>query len=330
MLDRIRRVVPMDAVFFAGCDPSTLLFTDVVADDLLVRLTPQFLRNEFLEEDVNKFRAVAADPSHVMTLDAATSGHRAESARYREILDPAHLGDEMRVALTVGGVCWGFMCLHRERGSGFSQSDTVFLQSVARPIAEGMRAALLLARLSNPDSNQPGVVLLTDTRELQAATPAGLAFLEELTGAPNPGDLPIPVQTVAARLAARDAGHDGPPPTIRVLSRADRWLVIRATHLVEAPGPDRIAVIIEPARPDEFIPLMLRAHRLTPRETEVAVMVVSGRSTKEIGGQLRLSENSVQDHLKAVFEKVGVRSRRELTANLQGQVRATHRPNTLT
>src|SRR5260370_17427395 len=97
---------------------------------------------------------------------------------------------------------------------------------------------------------------------------------------------------------------------------AGLWL--HATHLVETAGTGKTAVIIEPARPDEFIPLMLRAHRLAPRETEVSALVQSGRSTNEIATQLRVSENSVQDHLKAVFEKVGVHSRRELTAYLQG------------
>jgi len=66
---------------------------------------------------------------------------------------------------------------------------------------------------------------------------------------------------------------------------------------------------------------MLTAHRLSPRESDVAVLVLRGESTKEISGELRLSENSVQDNLKAIFEKVDVHSRRELAAYLQGQAR---------
>jgi len=321
--ERLRRVVPMDAVFFATCDPSTLLFTDVVADDLLSRLTPLFLRNEFLQNDVNQFRAIATGSSPAVTLDQATGGRRWDSPRYRDILQPARLGDEMRVALMSGAMCWGFMCLHREDGTGFNAGEVAFMGRLTRTIAEGLRAALLTARLTEPKPSQPGVLLVTDSLELDAATPAGDALLDELTGSKGSGELPISVQTVTARLLARDRGQDGVPPTIRALSRANRWLVIHATHLVQTDGTDKIAVIIEPARPDEFIPLMLGAHRLGPRETEVAVLVLSGQSTKEISTRLRVSENSVQDQLKGVFEKVGVHSRRELTAYLQGFARTT-------
>lgn len=328
VMERLRRVVSVDAVFFATCDPSTLLFTDVVADDMLLRLTPLFLRNEFMQDDVNQFRAIATSSAPVVTLDHATGGRRWGSARYRDILQPAGLGDEMRVALRSGDMCWGFMCLHREDGTGFSAGDVAFMGRVARPIAEGLRAALLIARLTKLESRQPGVLLVSDTLELDAATPAGHALLDELTGPTASGELPLSVQTVTARLFARDRGQDGPPATIRVLSRANRWLVIHATHLVETDGTDKTAVIIEPAQPDEFIPLMLRAHRLGPREAEVAALVLSGQSTKEISKQLRVSENCVQDHLKAVFDKVGVHSRRELTAYLQGYARTSARTTT--
>jgi DNA-binding CsgD family transcriptional regulator len=313
--------VTVDAVFFATCDPSSFLFTDVVADDMLLRLTRLFLRNEFLQDDVNQFRAVAGSAAAVATLDQATGGHRWDSARYRDSLQPAGLGDEMRVALKSGDMCWGFMCLHREDGAGFTEVDVAYMGTVVRPIAEGLRAALLTARMTKAESSQPGVLLVSDAIELEAATPAGEVLLEELTGNTVSGELPLSVQAVTARLFARDRGQDGPPPTIRTLSRANRWLVVHATHLVATAGTGKTAVIIEPARPDEFIPLMRRAHRLTPRESQVAALVLSGRSTKEIGTQLRVSENSVQDHLKAVFEKVGVHSRRELTAYLQGYAR---------
>jgi len=322
--ERLRRVMPMDAVFFATSDPSTLLFTDVVADEVLQRLTPLFLRNEFLQNDVNQFRAVAAGPASAVTLDQATGGRRWKSPRYRDILKPAGLGDEMRVALISGEMCWGFMCLHREDGTGFSAGDVAFVSRLTRTIADGLRGAHLTARLTNPEAHQPGVILLSKRLDLSAATPAAQALLDEMEPTIG-GGLPIPVQAVAARLLARDRGLDGAPPTMRVLSRANRWLVIHATHLVENRGIDNIAVIIEPARPDDFIPLMLQVHRLGPRESEVAVLVLSGRSTKEISKQLRVSENCVQDHLKMVFEKVGVHSRRELTAYLQGQARTSTR-----
>ena len=323
VMDRIGRVMSVDAVFFATCDPSTMLFTDVVADDLLVRLTPFFLQNEFAQNDVNQFRTVAASASPVATLDHSTGGRRLDSARYRDILKPSGLGDEMRIALKSGDMCWGFMCLHREDGAGFSPTDVAFMGGVARPIADGLRAALLTARLTRVDPRQPGILIISDTLELQAATSAGEALLEELAGPNTTGRLPLSIQTVAARLFARDRGQEGPQPTLRALSRADRWLVIHATHLSQRDGGNQTAVIIEPATPDQFIPLMLRAHRLGPREADVAALVLTGRSTKEISHQLQVSENSVQDHLKAVFDKVGVHSRRELTAYLQGRARTT-------
>ena len=58
------------------------------------------------------------------------------------------------------------------------------------------------------------------------------------------------------------------------------------------------------------------AHGLTNRETEVALAVLRGESSKEIAAALFLSPWTVQDHLKAVFAKTGVRSRRELSMRL--------------
>jgi DNA-binding CsgD family transcriptional regulator len=46
--------------------------------------------------------------------------------------------------------------------------------------------------------------------------------------------------------------------------------------------------------------------------------VLRGRPTAEIADTLHISRHTLQDHLKAIFDKVGVRSRRELVGRLLG------------
>jgi DNA-binding CsgD family transcriptional regulator len=52
---------------------------------------------------------------------------------------------------------------------------------------------------------------------------------------------------------------------------------------------------------------------LTVAETGVAELVVDGRTNREIAQQLYISPHTVNMHLRHVFEKMGVRSRVELT-----------------
>jgi DNA-binding CsgD family transcriptional regulator len=63
--------------------------------------------------------------------------------------------------------------------------------------------------------------------------------------------------------------------------------------------------------------LLLAAYGLTARERDLCREVINGGSPSEIAGRLFISSNTVQDHLKSIFAKVGVRSRGELVARLR-------------
>ena len=53
---------------------------------------------------------------------------------------------------------------------------------------------------------------------------------------------------------------------------------------------------------------------VTRRERDVVTAVCAGLDTNTITQQLLISRHTVQDHLKSIFEKIGVHSRRELLA----------------
>ena len=323
VLRALRNVVPIDAAFFATLDPATLLFTEALQDEPLQSAALQFLDNEFLEDDVNKFVALAHRPSPISTLVQATGRELEASRRYRDILAPRALGDELRAVLRTGSTCWGCMCLHRDRGAtAFSAAEARFMASLAPHIATGLRTALLASQLAAPVAARgPGLLVLADDWSVIASTPLAQQWLSEVDlDRTAIGELPPAIYAVAARLWGLERGHHLDPtklmPRVRLRTAAGRWLLVHASRLTGPGAQSQTAIFLEEARPAEIAPLILSAHQLTSREGEITQLVLQGLSTAEISDRLCITLNTVQGYLKSIFDKVGVRSRRELVAHL--------------
>ncbi|MCC6613002.1 MAG: helix-turn-helix transcriptional regulator [Anaerolineae bacterium] len=325
LLQRLRLVIPFDYAYFSTTDPATQLNTgSVVFEEPPAWMLSLFLENEFLQEDFIKFGTLLRRRQAVGVLSMATRNELDRSQRYRDMLTPLAIGDELRAIFVTQSTCWGTLCLHRGRArSGYDPADAAFVAQIAPHVADGLRKSLLWGNVSleaAPDA--PGVLMLTDDLSTVSMTPAAehwLAQLQEAEGE-NGKMLPIPVRSIVARLLALENGlRDAHlSPKCRLRTRSGQWLVIHASRL-NREDSQQIAVIFELARPSEMAPLMMQVYQLTRREGEIAQCVLQGWSTTEIASRLHISANTVQDHLKAIFDKVGAGSRGELAARIFAQ-----------
>jgi DNA-binding CsgD family transcriptional regulator len=155
-----------------------------------------------------------------------------------------------------------------------------------------------------------GVVVLAPDGSIASTDEVAAICMDELGGN---GSAPPLVMAVAARARAT-----GPCDGRIARARSGRWLLVRASLL----GDGQVAVMIEAARPHQLAPLLADLYGLTEREREVTRLVACGLPTDAIAARLYLSPWTVQDHLKAIFEKVGVTTRGELVARLFFQQQA--------
>jgi DNA-binding CsgD family transcriptional regulator len=103
---------------------------------------------------------------------------------------------------------------------------------------------------------------------------------------------------------------------VRMRSSGGSWTTFVAEPLGGSRLQHTIPVIVMATESSQLIALQVAAFGLSDREAEVVGQVLDGLDTRSIADQLCISVLTVQDHLKSIFEKTGVHSRRELTVLL--------------
>lgn len=300
-------------------DPASLLITSHF-NDYMPALPAESLALEYYEDDVNKLADVARSPSGVSTLHEATGGDPSSSPRWQANIQLG--GDqELIVGLrTASGDAWGGLGLYREPGAPMFDPDEIgFVRAIAPSLGEGAKRALLLGEATDPQGPEaPGLLVLSSRWELESATPGVERWVSDLPeGDWDAGRLPSAVLSVAGQALRSADGRDEPGEVAlaRVLTRSGTWVVLHGATLV-SDGSRRIAVIVEPAHPARIAPLLMSAYGLTDREQDVTRLVLQGESTATIAQRLVVSAHTVQQHLKSIFEKTGVHSRRDLVGKV--------------
>jgi DNA-binding CsgD family transcriptional regulator len=302
---------------FFTTDPASLLITSHYHEGL-TDFPAEWLAAEYYTDDEHTLVDVVRSASDVSTLHDLTHGDPSKTKRWQRNMQVG--GDQEMLARlrTRSGEVWGVLGLYREPGRPmFSMKERAFLAAASPILAEGARRALLFGEALEPEwPDAPGLLILTEKFEVESASPGVDAWLDELP-APRGSALPPAVLTVAAQAQRVPGGAttSGDVAVARVLSRGGAWIVLHGAPLVA--GPERrVAVIVEPAHPARIFPLLMSAYGLTAREKEIVGLVLQGRSTSGIADTLVLSIHTVQQHIKNIFEKTGVRSRRDLVARV--------------
>jgi DNA-binding CsgD family transcriptional regulator len=321
----VSRAVPWVAACIGTHDPATHMLTSARKyGDLDGRneVDFEFGQLEYDSGEPTSYPLLAASAVDALAMQLQTSGDVERSERMSRLMVPTFgYWDELRVVFREHGRFWGGMALFRGGDDpAFSAAEVEFLGGLGTAFARGVRGGLLAACAVAPGAVPagPAVVIVGSDDTILQSSPAATARLQEMVVAAHGGD---PFATIAglvgaARRVAR--GETDAVPSARVRTVAGTWLVLHASPLsgVSSGRVGEVVVTIEEARPPEIVALVVAAFDLTPRERDVTQLVLQGVDTKEIAATLHLSAYTVQDHLKSVFDKADVRSRRELIARV--------------
>jgi DNA-binding CsgD family transcriptional regulator len=315
----LKQMVGFDRWCWSVGDPDSLLAGGDLAEADLWPVMPRLFALEQWDE-VNAPHLLARRPRPVGSLSASTGGDLGRSRVWDECLRLHSVGDQATVVLRDAHGSWGYFKAWRNgEDRPFAAEDLQLLGDLSTVLGSALRRRAVgptaFQRGELAEQRPAGVLILDAELRLRSSTAPARAWLEVLPGAAMAqrlGYLPQTVYAVAARaIAAEWPTVAGLPAQLRTRTQDGRWAVVEAAPLQGA-AAGSIAVTLRAAVSAEVLGLVARAHALTQRESQVLELIIAGLPTRHIADRLCISTNTLQDHLKAIFDKVGVRNRREL------------------
>ncbi|WP_431220363.1 LuxR C-terminal-related transcriptional regulator [Leifsonia xyli] len=308
----VERTVGADLICWAALDPDTLTISAMVSGEARIprQYEPLLADAECSAAEPHTFAGLARSGQRVARLSELSAKERDASIRVRAVWRPLGLDQEARTLFAIDGAYWGAAGMVRS-GHDFEEREVEFLGAVAPAIASASRVAARLEASLPESGTAPAIVVLGGTGELRTATAAAQEWRERFDDI-APGRFALLLRLMWA------GAHSSPDHVFRTRVRDGRarWAVLEASPLVGEPE-EQLAVLISSAAGEDLGRVLLAAYGLSARERDICHEVILGRSTAEIGRQLFISAYTVQDHLKSVFEKVGVHSRGELVERLR-------------
>ena len=309
IIEELRQALAFEGYAWVLTDPATCVGVDPLADVPGVTDLARTIRLKYATT-VNRWTALEGV--------AVLGDLAASSPLWREVQRPLGVVDVASAVFRDVHGCWAFLDLWLREP--LQPNQLGFLGSVLGAVTTALRseqADTLRMLPSGPlELRGPATLLMDADLRIQGSTPGMDDRLRRLL--PGPGGVPpVPAAALntAAQLLAVEEGVDRHEPAARTHLGDGRWVAVSAARLRPS---DAISVSVEPTSPTERLDLCVRAFGLTPRETDIVHKVARGLDTAAIARELHLAPYTIQDHLKSIFAKAGVDSRRDLVPLLSG------------
>lgn len=326
ILEHLKGIVDFDSYAWVLTDPLTCVGSAPIAEVPDLAMLPDLIRLKYATS-VNRWTTL--EGAGARSLHDATAGRLHESPVWRGLLRHYGVTDVASMAFWDRHGCWAFLDLWRRAPKPpFSHSELDTLSQIVEAVTPALRQGQAgLFRADSPSELDRGPVVLVLTPQLHVVgeTAETAATLRQLVP-PADGQAPIPASAynVAAQLLAAEAGVDDHPAWTRAHLTGGVWLTVRAARLGAAADPvtganeSPIAVTLERCNPAERAGLFAKACGFSTREQELLDLLAAGADTRGAATAMFVSEYTVQDHLKSMFEKASVHSRRTLLAHALG------------
>jgi len=329
LLGAIQEAVPADGQVLFSVDPATLLFNRVIAQSPSMEAhTPWFFQHRYLQAEFiddlmhpNLMRAGLSVvigherpetswgiPANVLNKMSSSAWYRA----YHELLAPA--GGLLRAFFSTRGQWIAALELIRfEPIKPFQPTDGAFLRVLAPTIGRLLCSAFAhesaLASHAGTGTDASGILLLTPNGHMTFCTQAAEMWINWLQHEEGSlvSHLPTAVWSALASLQALTTMENSMQAVVRVPTSS-------GTLRVEASrgSEDGIAAVV--LVPERHSPFPKLAWPLTGQEKQVLRLLVHGLSNTEIASILIVTENTVETHLRHIYEKLDVHTRNELLA----------------
>lgn len=332
VLKALHDLVPSDSNAFFWVDENNEI-TNICAEKLLPPDVMRLYFREFYDYKVGGFRSIITQTGQrERRIDRANRDPGFYQSDYYNLVWRDHLNAHhaMYAVIEDQGNRIGQLSLYRSaREKSFSEQDENLLAQITRYIAHGTAARPKPRADATEffDTPRVGLIILNARGEIQHLSGEGkrLLFLASHAAvsrqsllADDDDLLPSALKQITQYLQSIFSGKSAPPPVWRIDNCWGRF-VFRAFWLDAERGTDS-GLIGVTVQTQETLPLKLlselKTMRLSDKQKQVILLLADGTSYGNIAGALNVTTNTVNYHVKQIYERVNVHNRNELLNRL--------------